>query len=225
MIVLDANVISELLRPAPAPTVEAWLAAQDGAEAYLTAIGEAELRCGVTLLPEGRRRTALAAALEGLLREDFAGRILPFDAAAAEAYATIAAARRATGRPVSPFDCQIAAIARLRGATVATRSTADFEGCGVALIDPWGGVTAKRPAAGATSKVFPEPAGPGPRPALSGTAAPAGGYAPGRPRSSRRRSPPRPRPSLRRSRDRPRGRGPAAPPARPRSGSGRGRLR
>ena len=94
MTVLDTNVVSELLRPAPATQVEAWLAAQDGAIVYFTAVGEAELRHGVAILPAGRRRTALAKAIEGMLEEDFRDRILPFDHAAASAYAAIAAKRR-----------------------------------------------------------------------------------------------------------------------------------
>jgi toxin FitB len=137
MIVLDTNVVSELLRPAPATQVEAWLSAQDGATVYFTAVGEAELRHGVAILPAGRRRTALAKAIEGILEEDFRDRILPFDRAAASAYAAIAAKRRAAGRPISQFDCQIAAIARAHEAAVATRNTGDYEGCGIDVIDPW----------------------------------------------------------------------------------------
>lgn len=137
MIVLDTNVVSELLRPAPAKQVEAWLSAQDGATVYFTAVGEAELRHGVALLPAGRRRTALSMAIEGILEEDFRNRILPFDRAAASAYAAIAAKRRAAGRPISQFDCQIAAIARAHEAAVATRNTGDYEGCGIEVIDPW----------------------------------------------------------------------------------------
>jgi predicted nucleic acid-binding protein len=68
---------------------------------------------------------------------DFAGRILPFDSDAAAAFAEISADRRRAGRPISQFDAQIAAIARSRGAAVATRNIRDFEGCGIALIDPW----------------------------------------------------------------------------------------
>ncbi len=137
MIILDTNVVSELLRPAPAPQVEAWLAAQDGASVYFTAVGEAELRRGVAILPAGRRRTALAAAIDGVLDEDLRDRILPFDRDAARAYAAIAAERRAAGRPISQFDCQIAAIARAHAAAVATRNTGDYDGCGIAVIDPW----------------------------------------------------------------------------------------
>ena len=137
MIFLDTNVVSELLRPVPARQVEAWLSAQDGAMVYFTAVGEAELRHGVAILPAGRRRNALSGAIEGILEEDFRDRVLPFDRAAARAYAAIAAERRAAGRPISQFDCQIAAIARAHEAAVATRNTGDYEGCGIDVIDPW----------------------------------------------------------------------------------------
>jgi len=89
------------------------------------------------MLPAGKRRAAFTTAIEGLLYEDFRDRILPFDRTAARAYATIAAERRAAGRPISQFDCQVAAIARAREATVATRNISDYEGCGIELIDPW----------------------------------------------------------------------------------------
>ena len=141
MIILDTNVVSELLRPAPSPAVEAWLAAQDGVTVFFTAIGEAELRLGVAILPVGRRRTSLAEAIDAMLEEDFRGRILPFDAAAAQAYAAIAATRRAAGRPISQFDCQIAAIARIRQAVLATRNTVDYEDCEIEVINPWQHVT------------------------------------------------------------------------------------
>ncbi|MEX2642993.1 MAG: PIN domain-containing protein, partial [Acetobacterales bacterium] len=93
-------------------------------------------RGGVALLPAGRRKTALAAALEAMLAEDFGGRILPFDSDAARAYAEVAATRRARGRPLAEADCQIAAIACARRMAVATRNVRDFEGCGIAVIDP-----------------------------------------------------------------------------------------
>lgn len=137
MIILDTNVVSELLRTSPAPAVEAWLAAQDGATVYLTAVSEAELRYGVAIMSVGKRRTAQVNLVESLLREDFAGRILPFDSAATTAYAQIGAERKRAGRPISQFDCQIAAIARSHGAALATRNVRDFEDCGVTIINPW----------------------------------------------------------------------------------------
>ena len=113
---------------------------------YLSTVSEAELRYGVEILPTGARRDRLLDEVEGMLREDFAGRIIPFDSAAAQAYAVIAAAqayaviaaaRRASGRPINHADCQIAAIARSRGASVATRDMDDFEGGGIDVINPW----------------------------------------------------------------------------------------
>jgi toxin FitB len=137
MILLDTNIVSELMRPAPSQTVMSWLAGQPAASLFISAVTEAELRYGVMLLPEGRKRAELVAAIEGMLAEDFAGRILPFDSAAALAFAGIAAGRRQAGRPISQFDAQIAAIAQSRGAELATRNVADFEKCGVDIINPW----------------------------------------------------------------------------------------
>ena len=77
------------------------------------------------------------AAIEAMLREDFMGRILPFDSAAAVAFAEIAANCRQSGRPIAQADAQIAAIARSRGAALATRNLPDFEGCGIDLVNPW----------------------------------------------------------------------------------------
>ena len=139
MVVLDTNVVSELMRPAPDPTVEAWVTERAAATLFFSAVGEAELRYGVAVMPAGRRRDVLASEIEGMLREDFAGRILPFDSEAARAYAGIAATRRATGRPVSQADCQIAAIARSRGMAVATRNVRDFVDMEIDIVDPWAG--------------------------------------------------------------------------------------
>lgn len=137
MILLDTNVVSELMRPAPAEAVLTWFAAQDAADLYLSAIGEAELRRGAAMLPAGKRQKQLQAAIDAMIAEDFAGRILPFDSAAAQAFVLVFLERRAAGRPISLADCQIAAIARARQAAIATRDTADFAGCGIAVIDPW----------------------------------------------------------------------------------------
>ena len=137
MIILDTNVVSELMRPGPDATVVDWVAGQAATNLYLSTVSEAELRFGVEILPSGARRDRLLDEVEGMLREDFAGRVLSFDSAAAQAYATIAAARRAAGRPINHADCQIAAIARSRGASVATRDIDDFERSGIDVINPW----------------------------------------------------------------------------------------
>ncbi|WP_374426326.1 type II toxin-antitoxin system VapC family toxin [Paracoccus sp. (in: a-proteobacteria)] len=137
MIILDTNVVSELLRPAPEKRVVDWLGSFDGRGIYLTTITEAELRLGVAILPAGKRRDGLAEMIDQIIREDFADRILPFDSPAAIAFAAIGASRRAKGRPIAHADCQIAAIAQAAGAKVATRNTPDFADCGIKLINPW----------------------------------------------------------------------------------------
>ncbi len=137
MFVIDTNVASELIRPAPTPTVVAWIAERDAQDMFLTAISEAELRYGVAIAPAGRRKDALEAAMTRWLDEGFGKRILPFDSAAARSYAAIAAERRQMGRPIGEADCQIAAISRQRGAVLVTRNVRDFQGTGVKVVDPW----------------------------------------------------------------------------------------
>lgn len=137
MIVLDTNVISETIRPQPDPAVASWLASRRASLLFITTITQAELLYGLQLLPDGQRRRRLTDALDAILRDEFRGRVLPFDGPAAEAYAAIVARRRAGGHPISAFDAQIAAIARSRGASVATCNVADFDDCGVHILDPW----------------------------------------------------------------------------------------
>jgi hypothetical protein len=137
VIVLDTNVVSELMRPAPSPAVVSWVSRRDASTLFFSAVGEAELRFGVATMPAGRRRNEIEEAVEAMLREDFAGRVLPFDSAAARAYAGVVAARRAAGRPVATMDMQIAAIAQSRNMAVATRNTKGFTDTGVDLADPW----------------------------------------------------------------------------------------
>ena len=103
MILLDTNILSELMRPAPEKGVEQWLTDQPDASVFISAITEAELRYGVALLPTGKRRSTLAAVIEDMLGEDFTGRILPFDSAAAVAFAEIAANRRQAGPLPKPM--------------------------------------------------------------------------------------------------------------------------
>ena len=137
MIILDTDVLSEILRPAPADSVGRWMQAQSSATLFTTTICEAEIFYGLALMPAGRRRNRFELAVAAIFEEDFAERILLFDSTAARAFATIAAQRRSKGRPISQFDAQIAAITRSREATLATRNLADIADCGIKLVSPW----------------------------------------------------------------------------------------
>ena len=137
MIILDTNVFSELLRARPAPGVLSWVDSQAPDTLFTTSITEAEIHTGIAMLPDGRRRNRLAVAANRLFGELFQDRVWPFDRGAAHNYAAIVAGRRAGGRSVSQFDCQIAAIARSRSMALATRNIRDFEECGIEVINPW----------------------------------------------------------------------------------------
>jgi predicted nucleic acid-binding protein len=137
MIVLDTNVLSELMKAKPAPSVVAWVAKQAATELFTTAVTEAEIFYGIELLARGKRREALLAAAEAMFTEDLSGRILGFESDAARVFSKIAAHRRTLGTPISHADAQIAAIARVRGAKLATRNKQDFADCGLDVIDPW----------------------------------------------------------------------------------------
>ncbi|MBX6369619.1 MAG: PIN domain-containing protein [Rhodospirillales bacterium] len=137
MILLDTNVLSALMRREADPAVVAWLDAQPPESIWITAITVFEIRFGLAILARGRKRKALEEAFASALEEDFDGRVLAFDQAAADAAAAIAARQRQAGRPVEIRDVQIAGIAAARRATLATRNIRHFEGTGITLIDPW----------------------------------------------------------------------------------------
>lgn len=139
LILLDTNVISELTRPKPDPRVLEWLDRFPPGVTWISSITVAEMKVGVGLLPEGKRRQALAAIVDRIL-EEFSVACAAFDGLAAEEFASIVVNRRRAGRTLSYPDAQIAAIARSAGLTLATRNTADFNDIeNLAVIDPWAG--------------------------------------------------------------------------------------
>jgi len=137
MIILDTNVLSELMRPKPSPRVVQWVGNQPEAELFTTTITEAEIFYGIELLAKGKRRGELLEAADAMFAEDMAGRIFSFESDSARVFSRIAATRRTLGRPISHADAQIAAIAQVRRARLATRNVADFQDCGIDIIDPW----------------------------------------------------------------------------------------
>jgi predicted nucleic acid-binding protein len=98
MIVLDTNVVSELMKPTPATSVERWTSAQATTSLYIASITQAEILHGILLLSKGKRRVALETAADAMFTEEFGGRILPFGGEAARYYAEIASARSRAGR-------------------------------------------------------------------------------------------------------------------------------
>jgi len=134
---LDTNVLSELMKPAPHPGVVRWLDAQPTVDLWICAITIAEIRLGIALLPDGTRKTDLGLRAEAML-DYFAEASIAFDTLAASEYASIVAQRRKAGRPIGVEDAQIAAIARSAGLTLATRNLSDFADIdGLGVVDPW----------------------------------------------------------------------------------------
>ena len=137
MILLDTNVVSEPLKLDGDPAVLAWLDAQAIESLYLSTISLAELRFGIAILPDGRRKETLRLRLDQRVLPVFENRILPFSIEAADANARLRARARAAGRAIGPADGYIAAIAAAHNLIVATRDAAPFEAAGLAVINPW----------------------------------------------------------------------------------------
>ena len=137
MILLDTNVISEPLKLNGDVGVLSWIDSQLIETLYLSAVSLAELRFGIAVLPQGSRKDSLQNSLEQRILPLFAGRILPFDTAASEAYAELRARARSQGKAINPADGYIAASAAAHGLIVATRDTSPFEAAGLMVINPW----------------------------------------------------------------------------------------
>ncbi|MBB4200246.1 VapC toxin family PIN domain ribonuclease [Rhodoblastus sphagnicola] len=136
MILLDTNVVSEAMKPEPAPAVRRWLDEQAAETLFLSSVTIAELMFGIGALPAGKRKDKLAAALEGVL-DFFVDRILPFDTNAARRYSGMAVKARAAGKGFPTADGYIAAIAASHGFAVASRDASAFAAAGLIVIDPW----------------------------------------------------------------------------------------
>jgi hypothetical protein len=137
MILIDTNVISELWRTEPNPNVLAWVDAQTVETLYLSAVTVAELRFGLATMPEGKRRTIYQERLEKEVLPTFAGRVLPFNLDASQAYADLMARARAGGKAIGKADGYIAATATACGLMVATRDISPFETAGLKILNPW----------------------------------------------------------------------------------------
>ncbi|WXL26983.1 type II toxin-antitoxin system VapC family toxin [Ectopseudomonas mendocina] len=137
MILLDTNVLSELMRAKPEPAVLDWINAQPVSELFISSISVAEVLYGIARMPEGKRKQGFFNMAKLMFDQDFAGRIVSFDADAAVYYASLAADSEAKGKVVGMADGQIAAIAALHDARVATRNVRHFDYLGVQVVNPW----------------------------------------------------------------------------------------
>ncbi len=137
MIILDTNIISEMMKSVPAEKVSSWLDQQEVNQLYITTITIAEISYGLNVLPKGSRRQLLENAFNKTIHAAFKHRVLPFDESAAHLYGKMMGHRKELGRPLSVLDGQIAAIARMQDATLATRNIRDFANCEVDLINPF----------------------------------------------------------------------------------------
>jgi predicted nucleic acid-binding protein len=136
-LLLDTNVLSEVTRPAPDARVLDWLDGLDEDRSFISVVSIAEIRRGVALMDEGRKREALAEWLARDLPQRFEQRVLPVDEPVALAWGDLMGLAKRRGRGLSSMDGLIAATAMAQGLTLATRNTKDFEGFGLELFDPW----------------------------------------------------------------------------------------
>ena len=136
-LLVDTNVVSEMMHPRMHPAIGRWLDRMEAGSLFLASTSLAELRFGIAILPPGRRKKNLSSTLDHLVASLFHGRILAFDATAAEQFGVIVSRARLRGRPIEMADGQIAAIAAVHGYTVATRDTGPFEAAGVTVVNPW----------------------------------------------------------------------------------------
>ena len=135
MILLDTNVISEVIRPAPDPNVARWMRTMPRSVLVTSAVVQAEILYGLAVMPDGSRQRERATLVHAVFAQIEA--ILPLTSEAACVYADIATRRRVAGRPLPGFDGLIAATAKAEGAGIATRDTEGFSDCGIELINPW----------------------------------------------------------------------------------------
>jgi hypothetical protein len=137
MILLDTNVISEFMGPAPEQQVAHWLDLQSRSSVWTTSINVYEIRSGLLAMPAGKRRTTLETKFEQLLQSALQGRILHFDSDSAFRAAELCADRRRRGRPVDVRDTMIAGIVLATHATLATRNVKHFEDIASSVVNPW----------------------------------------------------------------------------------------
>jgi len=134
---LDTNVLSEATRAQPDARVAEWLSARSADTLFISMVSVAEIRKGILLLSEGKKRRKLEGWLESELLPAFSGRVLPLGEEEMSEWATMQAEAEKRGHRLSVIDSLIAATARCHGLTIATRNIHDFRHCKIPVLDPW----------------------------------------------------------------------------------------
>ena len=137
MIVLDSNVVSALMKDDPPVSVLTWLDRQPRLSVWTTSITIFEIRFGLKIMPDGKRRTQRISAFEQILAEVIGRRLVSFDEAAAESAAELAAERQKRGRPGELRDTMIAGIVLANHAILATHNVKHFEDIAKSVVNPW----------------------------------------------------------------------------------------
>jgi len=136
-LLLDTNVLSEVTKPSPDTDVLGWLDRLDEDRTFISVVSIAEIRRGVALMDEGRRRDSLTEWLARDLPQRFEQRVLPVDEAVALAWGDLMGVAKRRGRGLSSMDGLIGATAIAQRLTLATRNIKDFDGFEIDLYNPW----------------------------------------------------------------------------------------
>ncbi|MFZ3179670.1 MAG: type II toxin-antitoxin system VapC family toxin [Methylocystis silviterrae] len=137
MILLDTNIVSEMMKPMGDGNIRRWMDSYSEVDFFIATPVIAELRFGLALLPDGRKKEALTRACDTIEAEIFAGQILTFDQRAAHAFARLRAKRQALGKLLNVMDALVASIASAHAMTLATRNVADFVDLDIAVVNPF----------------------------------------------------------------------------------------
>jgi hypothetical protein len=133
---LDTNIISNVTKPVPSEALVAWMSRQADADLFISSLTVAEIRRGILEKPAGKKRKELERWFSGPEGPQglFAGRVLPFDEKAGLIWARLMADVTAKGRPRSPLDMIIAAVAEANNCVVVTENERDF--AGLKIVNP-----------------------------------------------------------------------------------------
>lgn len=134
---LDTCVLSEVVKPEPAPGVTAWLDAADEYALHLSVLTLGEIQKGIAGLPSGQRKQRLQSWLDRDLRDRFSGRILPVTEETATEWGLLAGQAKKIGLAAPVIDTLLAATAREHNLVLVTRNTKDFEPFAIHLFNPW----------------------------------------------------------------------------------------